>query len=61
MMGCVLYELTTLKKPFEGENFTVKFFYFFFIKILEINTKYSLLWYTSYTKGIFGKFTEINK
>jgi len=42
MMGCVLYELTTLKKPFEGENFTVKFFYFFFIKILEINTKYFL-------------------
>jgi NIMA (never in mitosis gene a)-related kinase len=24
MLGCVLYELTTLKKPFEGENFTVK-------------------------------------
>lgn len=23
MIGCVLYELTTLKKPFEGENFTV--------------------------------------
>ena len=23
MLGCVLYELGCLKKPFEGENFTV--------------------------------------
>ena len=26
MIGCVLYELSSLKKPFEGENFTVIFF-----------------------------------
>lgn len=26
MIGCVLYELTCLKKPFEGENFHVTFF-----------------------------------
>ena len=24
MLGCVLYELLCLKKPFEGENFSVK-------------------------------------
>jgi NIMA (never in mitosis gene a)-related kinase len=38
MLGCVLYELTCLKKPFEGDNFHVKimkliynlFFYNFF-------------------------------
>ena len=29
MIGCVLYELATLKKPFEGENFTVKLKKFF--------------------------------
>ncbi len=35
MLGCVLYELSTLKKPFEGETFHVIFFNFrFFLKIL---------------------------
>ena len=30
-------ELTTLKKPFEGENFTVKFFFFLKYEYLLIN------------------------
>jgi len=37
MLGCVLYELCSLKKPFNGDNFHV---IFIFHNILAIDAKY---------------------
>jgi hypothetical protein len=54
MLGCVLYELSCLKKPFEGENFSVKIKLTIKLNILvEINTKHFVSRYFTYTKNIF--------
>jgi NIMA (never in mitosis gene a)-related kinase len=51
MLGCVLYEL---KKPFEGENFSVKIKLTIIInKLVETNTKHFVSRYFTYTKNIF--------
>lgn len=43
MLGCILYEMCTLKRPFEGDNLSVNFEFHAYLFLLDSYEPNSLL------------------